>query len=768
MTNFDSSKVSDVQAKESAVASQVEEMQSQHLKVLLLCGLMPLTIALMRAAGWIGSPHPLYAWPVLAALGIGMSAAYFLQVRRPALAPPAFIGALSAANLLEAVLFPSGPALYLFGIIGVIATLLASQRAAAGWIMLIVAMQCAVMWWLPPYTTGDWARPLIVMLGTSGAAWLGMHRVQTVLKWYLQTTRDAISAAQDAQTHRAELMRLNKELDSAYLRLERLNNMLIMARKEAEDARLLKVQFANAVSHELRSPINLIIGFSDMMMNAPEVYEDQQWSPRLRNHVAQIYQSSQHLSQLIDDVLDMSRIDAYRMSLVKERTPIATVIAEAYEMVRSLFEVRSLYLRVEIEPDLPPIMLDHIRVRQVLLNLLTNAVRFTTEGGVTIRACRSAGEPIGGVFASSVVISVCDTGIGIAEADLPRLFQVFCQLDNAYRWNRGSGLGLSISKQLVELHGGRIWASSEVGKGTTFSFSLPLDVEYGMPMAALSDMESQEASFWSRLETKAHGHKSVLAITDQPHAQRLITGRSERDPALEVTWLHEHVEMREVQQVVERVRPVAILVVSGDMESTARMKQRVDVVEGIPIVALTLPGLGRPSLPDVLNDYLIKPVSRHKLSDALQRLQRTRRDIRCVLVVEDEPSMREFLVLALRLIFGPAVVVHDRDTGSTALTCVVEQRPDLVLVDLNLPDGDGLELAAAIRAECAEAAIIAVTARDLHLKDFDVAPDVITCTRTHCFSQRELESMLAALAAGFSAGRALQGEEPVREEFARD
>jgi signal transduction histidine kinase/CheY-like chemotaxis protein len=744
---------------DSDIEVQIKEMHLQHLNVLLLISVLPLTVALMRVAGWIGSPAPLYSWPVLLVLIAGMWMSYMLKVRQSPAALWVFVGTLWLVNILEGVLFPGGPALYFLGVTGVVATLLCSKRTAALWIAVIVVGSGVVMPLLrPEITITELVWPLLIVMGVSGVAWLGTHRLQTVLKWYLQTTRDAVFSAHDAQQHRAELMRLNKELDGAYLRLERLNNMLIMARKEAEEARTLKVQFANAVSHELRSPINLIIGFSDMMMNAPEVYEDQLWSPRLRNHVAQIYQSSQHLSQLIDDVLDMSRIDAYRLSLVKERTPVAKVIDEAYEMVRSLFEVRNLYLHVEIEPDLRPIMLDHIRIRQVLLNLLTNAVRFTTEGGITIRASRSVNESKIGHLDSAIVISVADTGIGIAQEDLPRLFQVFCQLENAYRWNRGSGLGLSISKQLVELHGGHIWASSEVGKGTTFSFSLPLDGDFRAPLSVLSGPESQDAYFWSRLENNARQHKCVVAMTDHPHAQRLITGRSERNDIFDVTWLNETAGIHEVQQAVARVRPVAILIVSGSAESATRMKQHARDAEGIPVVSLTLPGLERPSMPEVLDDYLIKPVSRRKLSEALLRLERNGRHIRHVLVVEDEASMREFLVLTLQLIFGPEVTVLDRDGGAAALACVAAQEPDLVLVDLNLPDIDGIELAAAIRCKCSGVSIIAVTGRDLHLKEFEAEPDVVTCTRRDCFSQRELENMLAALVAGFSAGVALNEE----------
>ena len=741
---------------DSSVAAQIDEMRSQHLNVLLLCSLLPWSIALMRTAGWLGSPQPLHAWPVTAAFGLGLLITYWLQNKHSRIAAWAFIVTLISATVLEASAFPDGPALYFFVVVGVVAALLRSERGAAAALGLMVAgIAITVVTVTPAVPFGAVLWPALVAIVTGLTAWLGTHRLGTVLRWYQQTTRQAVDAAHEAQTHRAELMRLNKELDGAYLRLERMNNMLVLARKEAEDAKMLKVQFANAVSHELRSPINLVIGFSDMMMNAPEVYEGQVWSPRLKNHIAQINQSSQHLSQLIDDVLDMSRIDAYRLSLVKERTPVAQVIAEAYEIVHSLFEARNLYLRVEVAQDLPMVMLDHTRIRQVLLNLLTNAVRFTTEGGVTIRAVldtRAAAGPA--QDAPRVVVSVCDTGIGIEQADLPKLFQVFCQLEGAYRWNRGSGLGLSISKQLVELHGGSIWADSEVGAGTAFSFSLPVDADFAISNAGLAQTGQADDPYWNYLERRAREHTSLVAISDEPNARRLLTGRAN---TYDITWLPASSSVAEIQRTVASVRPTALIVVNGAATPPGLSAALLEHLDGMPIISLELPGLGRPALPPALCDYLIKPVSRRKLADAISRLERSGADaVRRVLVVEDEAAMREFLALALRNILGAACVIADVDNGQAALERIAEAQPDLMLVDLNLPDIDGMALAAiAAERSHGQISIIAVTARDLHLQEAEITPDVITCTRGNHFSQHELEGMLAAMVAGFSPGVAL-------------
>jgi signal transduction histidine kinase/CheY-like chemotaxis protein len=747
---------------EASVAGQLDEMRMHHLSTLTLCSLIPLGIALTRTAGWLGSPHPFHAWPTALILCLGLSATYWLQPRRANAAAWIFIVTLVAASSLEAIQFPGGPALYFFGIAGMVAALLRSKRSAGATLLLILAaMAITVMSIWSSTTLGSVFWPVVVSVATGFIAWLGTHRLGTILQWHQETTHQAIDAAHEAQTHRAELMRLNKELDGAYLRLERMNNMLVLARKEAEEAKMLKVQFANAVSHELRSPINLIIGFSDMMMNAPEVYAGQAWSPRLKNHVAQIYQSSQHLSQLIDDVLDMSRIDAYRLSLVKERTDITKVITEAYEIVHSLFEARKLYLRVDVEPNLPEVMLDHTRIRQVLLNLLTNAVRFTTEGGVTISARLAAADGSqNGHAQTHMVVAVSDTGIGIEKADLPKLFRVFCQLEGAYRWNRGSGLGLSISKQLVELHGGSIWADSEVGKGTTFSFSLPTDPEGARVSTAQLRPEAEQDRFWDYLERKAREHKSLIAISDEPNARRLITAQSD---GFDITWLGTEADEAEIQRTINNVRPAALLQVSG-AQPPPLPDSVLEELDGIPVISLNLPGLGRPQLPDALSDYLIKPVSRRKLADALARLERrgnggadtSMTRIHRVLIVEDETAMREFLALALANILGSDSTIIDVESGQAALATVASTPLDLVLVDLNLPDADGLDLAVTIAERThGNVPIIAVTARDLHLKDSEVAPDVITCTRGNHFSQHELERILSALISGFSPATAL-------------
>jgi signal transduction histidine kinase/HAMP domain-containing protein len=237
-------------------------------------------------------------------------------------------------------------------------------------------------------------------------------------------------------------------------------------REAAEQLRELdrsKRRFLANMSHELRTPLTNIIGFSRLMMkeiNGP-------LSDRQRHDLEIIYDNGQHLLGLINDLLDISHIEAGLMELELREVDLAGLIRSVMATAGALVRDKEIMLREEIAPDLPAVQVDAKRIRQVLLRLLANAAKFTNEGTITVRA-RSADGP--------VVVSVTDTGVGIPPGDRERIFERFEQgsLRNERRPN-GAGLGLALSKEFVEMHGGQIWVESEMGKGSTFAFSLPLE-----------------------------------------------------------------------------------------------------------------------------------------------------------------------------------------------------------------------------------------------------------------------------------------------------
>ena len=713
------------------------ELHKDYLRLMLAATVPILIVTILRAAAWRGAPGIFFTAPVAITMGIGLAISYQWSHTHARTATYTYVATLLITNTLEMLYFPSGPALYLYIVIVVVASLLLSETGAIIVDALTLASMGITAWYTGTFTDLHVVMQTVLPIMLTGfVSYLGTHQLYTVLRWEWHSTRQAIEETEKAQAHRAEMMHLNKELDGAYIRMERMNRMLILARKEAEEARMLKVQFANAVSHELRSPLNMIIGFSDMMVNSPEVYGAQPWPLRLKNHILQIYQSSQHLSQLVDDVLDLARIDAYRLALNKQRAPITEVITEAMDITRSLYDARNLVLKMEVESDLPTLLFDRTRIRQVLLNFLTNALRFTRQGGVTVRAVKQGDD---------VLISVIDTGAGIAAEELPKLFQEFTQLGGSiYRQGQGFGLGLAISKQLVELHGGRVYANSVLGQGSTFSFTLPLGA--GLSTTGLVRDAVHEEQFWNRLEQEASERKSLVVCAPDSTARRLLTSHLTQ---YEVTWVDADSDL---PCAINTQQPVAVIRIEPNSSDTQVMPIA-QALKGIPVVNCSLPGLTRKPWITSLNDYLVKPISRRKLLDALRRQEA---DIAHVLIVEDEAPMREFLSLTLADGYANGTI-RTAENGRLALRYAQELVPDLILLDLTLPDMDGLDLADQLRKITGDKTlIIAVTARDYPAEQEGDECDQITCARLGRFSQRELERMLNALLEAISPSGAVR------------
>ncbi len=302
----------------------------------------------------------------------------------------------------------------------------------------------------------------------------------------------AAIAIENARLHEA-IQRHAAELEA---RVQERTRELAVANQQLQAASRHKSEFLANMFHELRTPLNSIIGFSELL-------QEQGVGPlteKQARYLGHIHKSGKHLLQLISDVLDLSKVEAGKFLLRPEALPVAATLNDVLVIARSLANKRGQTITAEVEPSLPPLNADPVRFKQILFNLLSNAVKFTPDGGtITVRARtvmaagstqqadgRSAGEasvqstatcqlPAADSASAALMIEVTDTGVGIREEDLPKLFQEFVQIRTAAeRSHEGTGLGLALTKRLVELHGGRIWAESAgEGKGSTFSFLLP-------------------------------------------------------------------------------------------------------------------------------------------------------------------------------------------------------------------------------------------------------------------------------------------------------
>lgn len=580
---------------------------------------------------------------------------------------------------------------YWFVLIVILANGLLAERLALAWAMAICLIVLAAGSTLDILPVQQSLQAALLIATSVLAAWVSTRPTRIAVEWAWNSYQTALEKTKDLRDHQVQLHRTVTMVQRANERLEQMNRELAHAREAADESRRLKAEFAANVSHELRTPLGHIIGFATMMMTTPRIYGTP-LPEGYRGDLEAIYRSAQHLSKLIDDVLDLSQIEAGRMGLVKEKVVLRETVQEAVGVVSDAFKAKGVALQVETDEALPPVFVDRIRIRQVVINLLSNAARFTEQGRITV-STRTDGE--------NALVSVTDTGIGIAAEDVSGVFDKFSQIDgSAARRHGGSGLGLSICKRFVELHGGSIWVASELGKGSTFTFSLPLnsgDVFY-LPAEGTVRRPSGDSS------ANVGGERTVVVLSREAGIPRLLRRYLDGFQVLNVTSVDQLTQI-----CCERGIHGVVATASSVREGWQKVLEIRNHVGAIPVLACSFPHRSTDITQKGFSGYIPKPFSMEALK---RQLDEVGKPLRQVLVVDDDP---ETVLLLTRMLSTLPLNCHvlAATGGEEALTVMREHLPDLVLLDLAMPEMDGYAVVRHMRrhARLREIPVIAVTAR---------------------------------------------------------
>jgi signal transduction histidine kinase/CheY-like chemotaxis protein len=639
-------------------------------------------------------------------------------------------GGCASAILIAQLAHPDTAALtgiaFVIGLIGFFIGKRSGLAAAAGSsaLLLLLAQQQ-----LLATGSGLIAMSLLLIWGMTLLVWTAIDPLHTVVHWswyYFAQARDHAEAARDRQ---AELGLAYQDLAEANRQLAYLNRLVHAAQAETEEAARAKVEFVANVSHELRTPLNMIIGFSETLLEAPRLHK-MTLPPAVLADIAAIHRNGCHLQNLIDDVLDLSQIDMGRMALRKERTDLKTLVADAVEAVRYLYESKKLALTVELAAELPETLCDRTRIREVLLNLLSNAGRFTERGGVIVRAWQKENR---------IVVAVVDTGPGIAPAQQRRIFEPFQQLDDSIRRRfGGSGLGLVISRAFVEMHGGRMWLESEIDQGSTFFFDLPLPYRLSAP-------GHPTASAWRYVELRDRPPRAPM-IEFRPRF--VVLGENQMLQRLLVRYLSA-VDVMAAPSLAAAVtlyedQPYQAIVANAETPEQVAdfLAQRDTLPPHVPLLlSMISANKGHAQLLGV-TDYLVKPITRQRLMAALAALPQP---VHSVLVADDDTDVPQLFDRMLALDSSRTYRLLQAINGYETLHLLRTRRPDVLLLDLAMPGLDGYQVLKEKNADPAIRAIpvLVISARDLW--EEPLTSTAIIATRREGISVPEVINSVAEL-----------------------
>ncbi|MBI5560541.1 MAG: response regulator [Deltaproteobacteria bacterium] len=498
-----------------------------------------------------------------------------------------------------------------------------------------------------------------------------------------------------------------EELKAAYEELASKKMELEIKNEELMRASRMKSQFLANVSHELRTPLNSIIGFSELLQEKSfgELNEKQS------QYVKFVHTSGGHLLQLINSILDLSKIEAGRMELMLEEFTLTDVLGEILGTIKPLAHKKNVLVETKFAPASPVINADKGKFKQIMYNLLSNAVKFNVDGGRVVISWEVKDEPVGMSIHRYLYISVKDTGVGIKEEDFRKLFKEFEQLDPTItREHGGTGLGLALTKKLVELHKGHIWVESKAGKGSTFMVKLPQgtkEIEVVAPPSTLIPIT---------MEPRKEEKPVILVAGESADINHLLEVYLTEDSEFEVVKAFDGNEL--VEKAVQK-RPFAIVMgitlpKKDGWEALKELKERGETKD-VPVVIISAANNRELGFALGAVDYLVKPVDKERLLETIGRLHFTKNGKKRhlnILVVDDEPQV---LTLLGDILEKEGFGVLKASGGEEAVKMAIDNEPDLLILDLMMPGVSGFDVVERLREHPAthDIPIVIFTAKDI-------------------------------------------------------
>ncbi|KAB2879047.1 response regulator [bacterium] len=486
---------------------------------------------------------------------------------------------------------------------------------------------------------------------------------------------------------------LEKEVEQRTFKLREMNMKIVEADR-------LKSEFLANMSHELRTPLNAIIGFSELLLDETQEEEVK----NKRECLIDIHQSGKHLLQLINDILDLSKIEAGKMELHLENFIFTDLIYSVQRTVTPLLDKKAQKLKIEIPKDFPVIFADPKKIRQVMLNLVSNAIKFSPSQTDICVTSSYHEEKKGNAFE----IVVADHGRGIREEDQKIIFDEFRQVDGSTtREDQGTGLGLALCRRLVEMHGGRIWVESTYGQGSAFKVRIP---QSQLKMEEVIGNLHQGGSYSSDF---------ILVVEDDLQSANLMKRFLELEGYRVVNVRNGN----EVLTEAKKIRPLAItldiMLPGKDGWDVLQELKSDSVTQAIPVFIVSVMDKKDKAYSLHADDYFVKPLDRIQMLNrigALKKRNGAKNQIDRIMVVDDDDNA---LFLTTSFLEKEGFIVMNARDGRKALDMIRMDRPDLVILDLLMPNMSGFEMMEIMRNEneLKDIPVIVLTAKELTPED---------------------------------------------------